>query len=281
MNRRRISSIVACLALAARAHAGEVETQSRTFVETPVAAVPPGRVEMFTAEAFVTPDGGRLPYRLLSPKPSRGSERLPLVLVLHGSGAMGDDNVRQLAIFAASWADPAFTQRHRAIVVVPQVAVRSADYAIGDDGLLASRPGASLPAILALVDDLVGRLPVDPSRVYVAGFSMGGSAALNAVTLRPERFAGVVAFSPVPPARSLAPRVASIPMLLVHGDRDTENPLPPDQAWANAVAAAGGRPNLILYRGMDHRIPPDMIAAAPWRAWLLAQRRGGTGAYGR
>ncbi|MDB5456432.1 MAG: hypothetical protein JWP92_2017 [Caulobacter sp.] len=210
-----------------------------------------------------------LPYRLLSPAPAPG-RRYPLVLVLHGSGAIGVDNQAQLGPFLKGWAAPGLEP---AFVVAPQVPARSANYQPGGDGLLASVPGPPLASVLALVDDLSARLPIDPRRVYVVGFSMGGSAALNALLPRPDRFAAAVAFSPVPPDRDMAGVLAHTPILLVHGARDDENPIEPDRAMFAALKAAGGRARFIEYDTLDHRVPPDMLVGADWRRWLLAQKR--------
>ncbi|WP_340644821.1 prolyl oligopeptidase family serine peptidase [Phenylobacterium sp.] len=250
------------LAFASGAHAQRVET--RPFADAAPPTLSAGLEGRFAAQTY---DG--LPYRLLTPP---GPGRHPLVLVLHGSGAIGSDNLSQLGVFARAWAEPALADLD-AYVAVPQAPTRSADYQPDADGLLASRPGSSLPAILALVEDMATRLPVDRSRIYLVGFSMGGSAALQALLLKPDLFAAAVAFSPVPPPRDRAARLAATPMMLVHGTADTENPYAPDQAWAQAMARAGGHPRVIVYDGMDHRVPPDMLAARDWRDWLFAQRR--------
>jgi len=254
---------------------GGIDVERRVFVETPIAsrsavAAVDGR---FERGEFVAPDAVRLPYRLLTPTSAHPDERFPLVLVLHGSGAIGDDNERQLGPFARAWASPEIAAAFPAYVVVPQVGARSADYAPDDDGLAASHPGTSLPGVLALMDELTRRLPVDRSRIYVVGFSMGASAALDAVTMRPEFFAGAAAFSGIAPQRLLAGRAAATPQLLVHGTDDDENPIGPDRAWAAALAAAGGRPRFVEYQGMDHRVPPDMIESPEWRSWLFSHRR--------
>lgn len=246
-----------------------VETRSYAAMALPPPVdLPP--VETFT-EAQFTGQGVRLPYRLLAPA---SKTRLPLVVVLHGSGAIGADNRGQMGAFVRSWARPETAQAFPAIVVAPQSPVRTANYAKGADKLLASRPGASLPAILALIDDLTARLPVDPDRIYLVGFSMGGSAAMNAAALAPGRFAAVAAFSGVPPERSQAAKVAATPVLIVHGDKDRENPYAPDLAWAGALADAGGAVRFVSYAGMAHVVPPDMMHDPAWRQWLFAQKRG-------
>jgi predicted peptidase len=127
---------------------------------------------------------------------------------------------------------------------------------------------------MELVDCLPGRLPIDERRVYVVGFSMGGSSAWNALLLRPGRFAAAVPIAGVPPERALAPRFAAANLLLVHGLKDTENPPEPTRAMVAALEAAGARRvRLREYEGLGHQVPPEMIAGTEWREWLFAQRR--------
>ncbi len=222
--------------------------------------------ERFEFSAFTSPNGFTLPYRLMRPSVPR---RAPLVVILHGSGAIGTDNRSQLGAFAGAWAQSGIGT---AMIVVPQVAERSANYRIDRDGLPSSVIGPSFPALLELVDALSRDPAVDPRRVHLVGFSMGGSAVLQLALARPGKFASITAFSPVPPPRNAARRLAGESVTLVHGDADAENPLAADSAWVEALRASGGRPRLVLYRGMDHRVPPDMMTAADWRAALLARR---------
>jgi dipeptidyl aminopeptidase/acylaminoacyl peptidase len=81
-----------------------------------------------------------------------------------------------------------------------------------------------------------------------------------------------VGFSPVPPARELAKNAATEPVMLIHGSADTENPFEADYLWVQALTAAGGQPRFIVYDSMDHRVPPDMVVGADWRAWLFGKK---------
>lgn len=215
------------------------------------------------------------PYRLLSPTtPPPLGKPIPLVVVLHSSGPpMGRDNLAQLSPFSTVWADPVMVQQLPAYVLLPQFAVRTINYEVGTDGMRASKPEPVLDDILALIDELARTLPIDRSRIYLNGFSMGAGTALQALLARPQMFAGVVAFSPIPPDRSLAAYVADTPVMLIHGDADTITEIGPDLAWAGALVKAGGHPLMTVYRGMDHRLPPDMAQSIGWRTWLFQQRR--------
>ncbi|WP_165828880.1 dienelactone hydrolase family protein [Caulobacter radicis] len=256
----------------AAAPAPRLAVETRSYATTPLTPTPSDLppVEAFADASFTAPNGVRLPYRLLSPATK---EKLPLVVMLHGSGAVGHDNKAQMGPFVRSWARPGTAKAFPAFVLAPQAPVRTANYAKGADRLLASRPGTSLPAILALIDELSARLPIDTDRIYLVGFSMGGSAAMNAAALEPGKFAAVAAFSGVPPERALAVKVAPTPVMIVHGDKDRENPYAPDLAWAGALADAGGDVRFVSYSGMAHVVPPDMMHDDAWRAWLFSQKR--------
>jgi len=216
---------------------------------------------------------GALSYRLLPPATVEDGKRYPLVVVLHGSGAVGDDNLKQLGQLAMSWAAPSIRARFPAYVLAPQFPERSANYLpSAADGLLAAQPGPNIPTLTALVADLGKRYPIDVRRIYVTGFSMGASAATQALLQQPGLFAAAVAFSGIPPERSAAARLAATPLLIVHGDADTENPIGPDRAMVAALQRQpGARVRFFEYQGMEHRVPADMLLADAWRAWLFAQ----------
>lgn len=268
----RRSAAAACVLFAACSDADGVLRESRPFVDEPYPAFDAALGERFVREDFVTADGAHVPFRLLSPRGAASSPR-PLVVVLHGSGSIGADNEKHLGPFARAWASPAVVDAFPAFVAVPQVASRSADYAPWRDGELASRPGVSLPSLLALVDALRTRPGVDPARVYLVGFSMGGSAALAAATLRADTFAGLVVFGAIAPPRDLAAAAVRTPVWFEHGDADAENPIGSARAWAKALAAHGASPRFVEYAGMDHRVPAAALLAHDWRTWLFAQRR--------
>jgi len=232
--------------------------------------------DVFLNGSYAGPTG-TLSYRLLEPADVQPGKRYPLVIVLHGSDAIGNDNISQLGALAMSWTAPAIRKRYPAYILVPQFAERSANYApSAADGLLASRPGPNLPSVAALVEDLKPQFAIDPDRIYITGFSMGASAATQAVLQRRDLFAAAVAFSGIAPERAAAAQLKDLPLLLVHGDADTENSIEPDRALFAALQRqpGGAKARMLEYRGMEHTVPADMLLAPAWRDWLFAQRQG-------
>jgi predicted peptidase len=229
----------------------------------------------FEKLSFATADGQSLPYRLLRPERPEADKVYPLVIMLHGSGQIGTDNESQLDNLALSWAQPEMRSRYPAYVAVPQFPARTANYQVSTmDKLLASHPGAALLPLFELVDQLTATLPVDAARIYLVGFSMGASAAWHAMLLHQGKFAAAVLLSGVPPERTLAPLLQSVPLLICHGDADPQNPYAPDLAMYRALGPAS-KAVFRTYTGMGHTVPPDIAdpSSTWWRDWLFAQHR--------
>jgi predicted peptidase len=104
----------------------------------------------------------------------KGEKRWPLILFLHGAGERGNE-VWKVAVHGpprevAAHADFPF------IVVSPQC----------PEGRIWSND-----VLLGLLDDIMRTYPVDPSRVYLTGLSMGGYGTWELGLAYPERFAAI------------------------------------------------------------------------------------------
>ncbi|GAA0546951.1 putative esterase [Rhizomicrobium palustre] len=261
------------LFLAGSAARGQSSEEHRLYAPTPeqikaIDRVRGAKLSNFSAQIFQS-SLGPIPYRMLSPT---GATAAPLVIILHGSGQIGSDNLGQMGFFAKAWGEPSVAEAFPAYIAVPQVPTRSADYAADKDGNLHSFPSTSFASLLELIDHLCKTLPIDQRRVYLVGFSMGASTAMDLLLARPDRFTAAVAFSPVPPSLDQIAQVANKPLLLIHGSADVENPYISDRLWFEALTSRGGHAHMIVYDGMDHRLPLDMMLATDWRAWLFRQK---------
>jgi len=227
----------------------------------------------FSAASFRASDGTALSYRFLAPSHPEKGKRYPLVLQLHGSGGIGTDNMAQLDRLARTWAMPDVRDRYQAYVLVPQFPTRSANYgpAAADQH---SEPSAALHAALELVEKYALDEPVDRSRIYATGFSMGGSAAWLSPMLEPDLFAAIVPISGIAPDNARASAFVHLPVLVIHGNADTENPIASDIRFSHEIARLGGASiEFREYEGLDHQMPDDILPGYWWRDWLFSQRR--------
>ena len=120
-------------------------------------------------------------YEYVPARVRASAEPAPLVIYLHGINCVGLYGAEQ-----SGWADIA--DRDGLMCVFPDATVEMRWNAWDDP-----RIPADIPFILALIDQMDAQHPVDRTRVYLSGFSMG-SMTVNAIACAyPEVFAGAVA----------------------------------------------------------------------------------------
>jgi poly(3-hydroxybutyrate) depolymerase len=230
--------------------------------------------EAWEAHTFRGSDGIEIRYRLLPPENPRPGRRYPLVVVFHGSGEIGTDNEKQLDRFPRAWARPEIRRDYPAYVLAPQMPERSANYTAGPESAArASVPGRPLFATLELIDRLRAELPVDSSRVYALGFSMGASTTFQALALRPELFAAAIPVAGVPDVAQ-AERMARTPLWIIHGNSDEANPIGPGRAALPVLQAVpGARVTFWEYDAGEHRVPVDLLSSDAFPRWLWTHRK--------
>lgn len=216
--------------------------------------------------------GVHLPYRLLRPSKLSPGKIYPLVVQLHGSAGVGTDNLSQLERMAKSWAMPNVRDRYQAFILIPQFSIRSANYGAASPDQHAV-PSPMLNDTVELINQFSSNFPVDKSRIYATGFSMGGSAAWLLPVTSPRLFAGIVPMSGIAPSNSQAINFAKLPVLVIHGNADMENPITADRRFVQAIASQGGQQiTLREYKGLGHQPPADIYPGFWWRDWLFSQQ---------
>ena len=215
-----------------------------------------------------------MPYRLFRPQ---AAGKLPLVMYLHGSGGLGDDNEKQLGlgnIFGTRvWALPGNQKRFPCYVVAPQT----------DRGWIrydfSKQPAQVVPGLgdgsrlaLEIVDRLRHEFPIDERRMYVTGQSMGGAGAWNVIAYRPRFFAAAVICCGSLSAEDGTAAIDT-PLWNFHGDSDTTVPVSVSRDRMTARRKAGGRPLYTEYAGIDHNAWQWAYTEPELITWLFAQRR--------
>jgi predicted peptidase len=207
-----------------------------------------------------------MPYRLF-------------LVYLHGSGGLGNDNLKQLSLgnrFGTGvWLLPENQMRFPCCVVAPQT----------DRGWIrydfSQNPAKELPGLgdgnrlaLEIVDELCRKYAIDDRRIYVAGNSMGGAGIWNMLANRPNFFAAAViccgAESPDDGTGSVA-----TPLWDFHGGSDEVVPVASARNRIAARRGAGGHPIYTEYVGADHNGTNRLAFTEPeLPKWVFSQRRG-------
>lgn len=194
-------------------------------------------------------------YTVYLPENYSRDSRWPLLLFLHGSGQRGE-NLRLV-----TKSGPPFQVSHGRgfpfVLVSPQCRAESVWQS---------------SELLALLDHVESEFSIDPDRVYVAGYSMGGNGAWNLACTAPDRFAAVV---PVAGGGDIdqAERLTRLPIWAFHGANDDVVPLEASQRMVESVQAHGGNAGLTVFDDEAHDICNLVFSRNDLYTWLLQQSR--------
>ena len=121
--------------------------------------------------------------------PATAGEKPPLLVLLHGAGSTPD------AILAAFRHE---ADRHGVVLHAPKSRAISWDLVMARGRSTAAAPSLAvdLPRIRAAMAALTPRLPTDPARTAIGGFSDGASTALTIGLAHPQLFGTILAYSP-------------------------------------------------------------------------------------
>lgn len=137
-----------------------------------------------------------------------------------------------------------------------------AQLAIDNDIVMVAPNGGGVEEYMKLLDYMVGKYPVDPSRIYVAGFSRGAGQTLAVTNAHPERFAAAAAMSCVRgpfytdllAARGRYGYDIDLPIGVIGNGRETESTNYDDRyVWFDAVKGIHEINEIPQYQGeLDH-----------------------------
>lgn len=169
-------------------------------------------------------EGIELNYRFLKPQNIIKDKKYPLILIFHGSGAIGNNNTSQMGLLSKMWLTSENRKKHPVFVLSPQFPIRSSNYHIDEQRkVLASESNEYSDLLFKNIDSLLQtNKNIDRDRIYVMGFSMGGSTTMNTISKRPDLFAAAINVSGISQFDQID-HLTNLPILIVHGGLDTDN----------------------------------------------------------
>lgn len=200
--------------------------------------------------------------------------RWPLIYFLHGSG---DDDYD--STFVLSYGLPAVLLAGEQPEEFPFVVVSPQAF-----------PGGTwwtedaLPALEALLLDVMTTYAIDQERVYLTGLSMGGYGSWYLATAYPQYFAAVISISgsgyrtPFLPGEETLCRMQDIPVWAIHGALDAISA--PEASELNTLAleaACQGEVRWTLYEDVGHFGAYERAYRDPeLYNWMLDHARAGS-----
>ncbi|MDZ4832827.1 MAG: alpha/beta fold hydrolase [Candidatus Melainabacteria bacterium] len=227
------------------------------------------------------------PHEIVAYRPDNFAEidKLPVIIFLHGSAERGLDPgqpLKDIGYVVSDYWLPA-------LVMFPQC---HPDYR--------AFYGEMEERVLFSINRAINELNGDPKRIYLIGFSMGGSSCLWLAARHPELFAGIVCIAPgitwigaEPPPRfptdvtemfesmfvvpnrmeGIAKNVHQAPIWFIQGTHDEPCPIDETRTLITELRKLGSDPKVTEYEGAGHDILSTALREPGLFDWLFAQHR--------
>ncbi len=227
-------------------------------------------------------DGAQIPAYLTLP-PGKIAKNLPAIVMPHGGPSSRD-------YWDFDWLSQFFAARGYAVI---QPEYRGSegfgDKWLNENGFLNWK--TSMADIADSARWLGTQGIADPSRIAIVGWSYGGYAALQSAATYPSLYKAVVAIAPVTDLATLKKDISfyepneyienfvgsgpyivegspyrnadkiNVPVLLVHGDLDTNVKFHQSEMMYDALKQHGTRVDFLTYPGLDHQLRDSKVRA--------------------
>lgn len=231
---------------------------------------------VFSFGKYTNGKGDTLNYRQLTPDYDT-LRKYPLVIFLHGAGERGNDNESQLKWGVMNFASDQNMIKYPAFVIAPQCPEKMAWANFSNkknsrEKLLQAEPSKPMELLIALIGQLVKKLPVDTTRIYITGLSMGGHGTYDAIERYPFLFAAAV---PVCGSGDVtkAALIAHIPIWIFAGAEDAAvNPMY-SLDMVEALTKAGAHPGFTQYPEVGHFSWLGAYSDPLMMEWLFRQHK--------
>jgi poly(3-hydroxybutyrate) depolymerase len=212
-----------------------------------------------TNRTFEDENGTTLPYRLYAPA-DYTEVSYPLVLFLHGNGAVGNDNTTQLESDGVNVLLPIVNSTTPSIIVAPQSTSENAWVGTYPGSASYDKTGemsASLTAAKALLDNVVTTYNADEKRIYAVGASNGAAGCYDLMVHYPSLLAASVPVAGCPDATNadaITSELAVNNIWTMHGDADETLSVDGTRGLVKAIEAVNhtGEIKYTEFSGLDH-----------------------------
>lgn len=227
--------------------------------------------------------GDSLLYRWLAPDSLLSGVRYPLVIFLHGAGERGSDNTAQLKHVLPRLAESPRREQFPTYVFAPQCpdSQRWSNGVFDEktrNYLLTDTMSQPLTLSMQALGAFLQRYPIDTTRIYVVGLSMGGAGVWELAFRYPDLFAAAVPICGFADQR-FAERITHLPTWVFHGADDEVVPAAYSRQIVVALRMAGGSPVYTEFPGVGHESWGPAFSNLPFvYDWLFAQRKRRSGA---
>ena len=127
-------------------------------------------------------------------------------------------------------------------------------------------------SLSAFLDYILDTYPIDRSRVYLTGLSMGGTGTWMFAMAKPDTFAALMPVCGSGIYWNVA-NVLNTPIYMVHGDCDTCVPISDSVEMLTSVNSRGGNAKLKICYHVGHDAWNHAYTDDELLEWMLSQRK--------
>ena len=220
-----------------------------------------------------------LPYRLLLPENFDIKKKYPLLIFLHGAGERGNDNELQLTHGSDQFLTSDFREKYPAIIVFPQcpkdaywATILSRELPLNFSYSKRPKKNPTLDLVEGMLKTVLSYYPIDKSRIYVGGLSMGAMGTFELVYRNPRLFAA--AFAICGGANPKIARKIRRPVWRIdHGEADSVVPITLSEQMVAALKKKKAQVRFNRYPGVNHNSWDNVFADPSFLPWLFSQSK--------
>lgn len=187
-----------------------------------------------------------------------GSEKLPLIILLHGAGERGNGKEDLEKVDSYDFSQYLKTADHNCIIVMPQC----------PEGTFWA---ARVESMVRFIEQLIKEYNIDEDRVYMTGLSMGGYGTWFTAMARPDLFAAIAPVCGGGMAWNAG--VLKMPIWTFHGKEDTVVSPAQTEEMVAKLRSLGADVTYTSLEGVGHDAW-DYAYKEELFNWLLSKNRG-------
>lgn len=209
---------------------------------------------MYTKHKFASEHFYNFSYIQYLPKDYDENKKYPLVFFLHGAGERGDD-LDLLSKHGYMKYHIEDDREYPFIFISPQCP---------EDKYW----GNYVESLFKFLDYICENLPVDKSRIYLTGISMGGTGTYLMAQAEPARFAAI---APICGSgiNWYGGALKDLPCRIYHGDCDSSVDPHDSLSMANSINRAGGKAELTVFPGVYHNCWDIVYSGEELIEWFM------------
>lgn len=211
---------------------------------------------MYTYHQWNSENHFNFKYVKYLPKDFDPNKKYPLVFFLHGAGERGDNLD--------------FVVRHSYMKHVREDGREYPFILIAPQCPMDKYWGCYTESLLGFLDWICQELPIDESRIYLTGLSMGGTGTYMLAMAAPDRFAAI---APICGSGICwyAGTLKDLPVFIYHGDCDKVIPISESITMLRNINMSGGNARLKICYGIEHNAWDVAYSDPELEEWLLSK----------